>query len=59
MAVTHALSLFAKPLFIEDKNPTHSHKLTRNYYAKFYTIHSIILMPHLSSSPNINPIKKY
>jgi hypothetical protein len=57
-AQTHLLRLSAEPLFIEDGNPAHSHKSTTNCCQLFRTTHSIILMPHPSTSPDINPIEK-
>ena len=56
--ITHQLRPSTEPLFIEDGNSTYGHKSTRNYYVKFYIKHSIILMPHPSTSPNMNPIEK-
>jgi transposase len=57
-AITHLLRPSTKPLFMEDGNSAHGHKSTRNCYAQFRTKHGIILMPHPSTSPDINPIKK-
>jgi hypothetical protein len=54
--ITHELGV--EPLFIEDSNLAHGHKSTHNYYAQFRTKHGIILMPHPSTSPDINPIEK-
>jgi len=56
--ITHTLRPSAEPLFIEDRNSTHSHKLTRNYCAQFHIKHSIILMPYPSTSPDMNLIEK-
>lgn len=53
---THALGL--EPLFMEDGNSAHGHKSTRNCCAQYRTKHGIILMPHPSSSPDMNPIEK-
>ncbi|PMD53076.1 uncharacterized protein K444DRAFT_619742, partial [Hyaloscypha bicolor E] len=58
-AITHLLRPSAEPLFMEDSNSAHGHESIRNYYTRWYTEHGIILMPHPSTSPNINPIKKY
>jgi hypothetical protein len=44
---------------MEDGNSAHGHKTTRNYCARWRTAHGIILMPHPSTLPDINPIKKY
>ena len=44
---------------MEDGNSAHSHKSTHNCCAKWCTAHGIILMPHPSTSPDINPIEKY
>jgi hypothetical protein len=57
-AIIHLLRPSAEPLFIEDGNSAHGHKSMRNCYTRYRTAHGIILMPHLSTSPNINPIKK-
>jgi transposase len=43
---------------MEDGNSAYSHKSTRNYYTKFHTKYSIILMPYPSTSPDMNPIEK-
>jgi transposase len=43
---------------MEDGNSAHGHKSTRNYCAKWRTAHGIILMPHPSTSPDMNPIEK-
>jgi len=56
--ITHQLHPSAEPLFIEDGNSVHRYKSTRNYYAKYYTKYRIILIPHPSTSPDINPIEK-
>jgi hypothetical protein len=58
-AVTHALKPFAEPLFIENGNSAYGHKSSSNYCARWRTAHGIILMPHPSTSPDMNPIKKY
>jgi transposase len=56
--VTHRLSPSVEPLFMEDGNSAHGHKSTRNCCARFRTEHGIILMPHPSTSPDMNPIEK-
>jgi hypothetical protein len=56
--VTHTLMPSAEPLFMEDGNPAHGHKSTRNCCARYRKKHGIILMPHPSTSPDINPIEK-
>jgi hypothetical protein len=56
--ITHQLRPSTEPLFMEDRNSAHGHKLTQNCCAKFRIEHGIILMPHPSTSPNMNPIKK-
>jgi hypothetical protein len=58
IAITHRLCPIAKPLFIEDGNSAHGHKLTRNYYAKWRTTYGIILIPYPSTSPDMNLIEK-
>jgi len=57
-AITHLLRPIVKPLFMEDGNSAHGHKSTCNCYARWRTAHGIILMPHPSTSPNMNPIEK-
>ncbi len=57
-AVTHLLRPITEPLFMEDGNSAHGHKSTRNYGAQWRTKHGIILMPHPSTSPDMNPIEK-
>jgi hypothetical protein len=57
-AVTHLLRPLVEPLFMEDGNSAHGHKSTRNCYARWRIAHGIILMPHPSISPDINPIEK-
>ena len=47
-----------EPLFMEDGNAAHGHKSERNCCAKWRTAHGIILMPHPSTSPDMNPIEK-
>jgi transposase len=56
--ITHLLRLSIEPLFMEDSNSAHGHKSTRNCCAQFRTKHGIILMPHPSTSPDINLIEK-
>jgi hypothetical protein len=53
---THKLDM--EPLFMEDGNSAHGHKSTKNCCAKWRTSHGIILMPHPSTSPDMNPIEK-
>jgi transposase len=53
---THALNL--EPLFIEDGNSAYSYKTTSNCCAQYRTKHGIILMPHPSTSPDMNLIEK-
>jgi transposase len=57
-AITHLLRPSAEPLFMEDGNSAHGHKSTRNCCARYRTQHGIILMPHPSTSPDMNPIEK-
>src|SRR6266487_3590379 len=57
-AITHQLRPVAEPLFMEDGNSAHGHKSTHNCCAKWRTSHGIILMPHPSTSPDMNPIEK-
>jgi hypothetical protein len=54
---THTLGL--ELLFIENSNLAYSYKSESNYYAVYRTKHGIILILHPSTSPDINPIKKY
>jgi transposase len=54
--VTHQLGV--EPLFMEDGNSAHGHKSTSNCCARYRTAHGIILMPHPSTSPDMNPIEK-
>jgi hypothetical protein len=56
--VTHSLLPSAEPLFIEDGNLAHSHKLMHNCCAKYRLQHGIILLPYPSTSHNMNPIEK-
>lgn len=56
--IIHTLWPSEKPLFMEDGNPAHGHKSTTNCCARFRTAHGIILMPHPSTSPDMNPIEK-
>ena len=55
---THQLRPTAEPLFMEDGNSAHGHKSTSNCCAKWRTKHGIVLMPHPSISPDMNPIEK-
>jgi hypothetical protein len=57
-AVTHLLRPCAEPLFMEDGNSAHGHKSTRNCCARWRTAHGVILMPHPSTSADMNPIEK-
>jgi transposase len=57
--ITHQLRPVAEFLFMEGSNSAYGHKLTRNCYAKWHTAHGIILIPHPSISPDMNPIEKY
>jgi hypothetical protein len=57
-AIIYLLVPAVKPLFMEDGNSAHGHKSTSNYCAKWRTKHGIILMPHPSISPDMNPIEK-
>jgi transposase len=56
--VTYTLHPSAEPLFMEDGNAAYGHKSTTNCCARFRTRHGIILMPHPSTSPDMNPIEK-
>ncbi len=56
--VTHTLRPSMEPLFMEDRNPAHGYKTTTNCSARFRIKYGIILMPHPSTSPNMNPIEK-
>ena len=56
--VTHRLRPSVEPLFMEDGNSAHGHKSDRNCCARWRTEHGIILMPHPSTSPDMNPIEK-
>jgi hypothetical protein len=55
--ITHTLRPSAEPLFIEDGNVAHGHKSTSNCYARYRTKHGIVLMPHPSTSPDMNLLK--
>jgi transposase len=57
-AITHQLQPTAEPLFMKDGNPAHGHKSVTNCCAKWRTKHGVILMPHPSTSPDMNPIEK-
>ena len=56
--ITHQLRPSAEPLFIEDGNTAHGHKSSNNCCQRFRTKHGIVLMPHPSISPDMNPIEK-
>jgi hypothetical protein len=56
--ITHRLDPMMEPLFMEDGNSAHGHKSERNCCAKWRIAHGIILMPHPSTSPDMNPIEK-
>lgn len=56
--ITHKLAPSVEPLFMEDGNSAHGHRSTRNCCAKWRTAHGIILLPHPSTSPDMNPIEK-
>lgn len=53
--VIHALGV--APLFMEDGNSAHGHKSTTNCCAQYRSRHGIILLPHPSTSPDMNPIE--
>jgi hypothetical protein len=55
----HIYTLGLELLFIENSNLAYSYKSEGNCYAVYRTKHRIILMPHPSTSLNMNPIKKY
>ncbi|PMD27087.1 hypothetical protein NA56DRAFT_725911, partial [Hyaloscypha hepaticicola] len=55
--ITHALGV--EPLFMEDGNSAHGHKSTTNCCVQYRSKYSIILLPHPSTSPDMNPIEKY
>ena len=57
-AVTHALRPSAEPLFMKDGNSAHGYKSNKNCCAIWRTAHGVILMPHPSTSPDMNPIEK-
>jgi len=57
--ITYTLRPSAEPLFMEDGNAAHGHKSKTNYCARYRIKHGIILMPHPSTSPDMNPIEKY
>jgi transposase len=57
-AITHQLRPIVEPLFMEDGNSAHGHKSKGNCCAKWRTAHGIVLMPHPSTSPDMNPIEK-
>jgi transposase len=43
---------------MEDSNPAHGYRSKKNYYAVWRIAYGIILMPHPSTSPDMNPIEK-
>jgi hypothetical protein len=47
-----------RPTFIEDSNPTYSHKSINNLCAIYREKHGIQLLNHPSTSPDLNPIEK-
>jgi hypothetical protein len=47
------------PIFMEDGNPAYSYKSMNNPYALYREKHRIQLLNHPSTSPDLNPIKKY
>jgi len=47
-----------KAIFIEEENPAHRHKSTRNPCALYRKAHGIQLLDHPSPSPDLNPIEK-
>jgi hypothetical protein len=57
-AIIHLLCPSVKPLFMEDGNSAYGHKSSRNCYTRYCTIYGIILIPHPSTSPDMNPIEK-
>ena len=57
-AITHRLRPLVEPLFMEDGNSAHGHKSTTNCCARWRTAYGIVLMPHPSTSPDMNPIEK-
>jgi hypothetical protein len=56
--VTHLLRPSTETLFIEDGNSAHGHKSSHNWCAQWRTQYNVILMPHPSTSPDMNPIRK-
>jgi transposase len=44
---------------MEDGNAAHGHQSATNCCARFRTKHGIVLMPHPSTSLDINPIEKF
>ena len=56
--ITHRLRPSAEPLFMEDGNSAHGHRSKHNCCQRFRTKYGIILMPHPSTSPDMNPIEK-
>ena len=47
-----------EPQFMEDGNSAHGHKSIKNCCAIWRKNHSIVLFPHPSTSPDMNPIEK-
>jgi transposase len=43
---------------MEDGNSAHGHKSTTNCCARWRTAYGIVLIPHPSTSPDMNPIEK-
>lgn len=56
--ITHILRPSVEPLFMEDGNSAHGHKSTTNCCAQYRSKHGIILLPHPSTSPDMNLIEK-
>ena len=56
--ITHQLRPAVEPLFMEDGNSAHGHKSISNCYTQYRSRHGIILHPHPSTSPDMNPIEK-
>jgi hypothetical protein len=57
-AVTYLFRPSAEPLFMEDSNSAYGHKSLTNCCACWRIQYGIILMPHPSTSPDMNPIEK-
>ena len=56
--ITRTLNGSPEPLFMEDGNSAHGHKSAHNCCAKYRAKHGISLLPHPSTSPDMNPIEK-